>query len=133
MSKLKAASLMLTSVVVLAGCEDTTDGFGSVTGAPLNSAEIREQIAGNSIVGENYQGTPARIFFNDDLKAIFGDVPGGYSVQYELLKNGLICDDQGDRRFCYRVYRSGDNVSVRYADGAVEFSGELIEGNIFSS
>ena len=134
MTKLLSTAVFGFSMFVLAGCvQQTGQEVTRSAPVPLTSAQIQSQLAGSSIVGENARGQKARIYVTPSLEAKFVDSSSGRSTQYELLKNGILCTKQSERRFCYRVYVTGDDLRITYADGTPEFRGKITKGNIFTS
>lgn len=134
MSKPFFSAVIGLSVLVLGGCVEPAGQSTSASApVPLTSEQIRTQIAGNTVIGKSGSGRDAEIYFTPSLKAKFTNSSSANDIQYELLKNGIICTNQPSRRFCYRVYLTGDRVLVTYADGTPEFTGRLVPGNALSS
>lgn len=73
----------------------------------LTSPEIQDELAGQVVVltGAN-SGNVYEFQVTPDL--LFQSLDGGDSIQYEVLKNGVLCTVAPDRRFCYRVHKSDE-------------------------
>lgn len=74
---------------------------------PLTSTQVCDELAGQVVVltGAN-SGRVYEFQISPDL--LFQSLDGGNSIQYEILKNGILCTVAPDRRFCYRVHKSDD-------------------------
>ncbi|MEP1610591.1 MAG: hypothetical protein ABJL72_01580 [Roseobacter sp.] len=126
-------SLVGLGLFVLSGCvQPSGSQVTNTLPIPLTSQEIQSQLADTSLVGVDGDGRTVRIYFTPALDAIFIDVQSNNIVQFDFLKNGLVCSKHPDRRFCYRVFMTSDDILVTYANGKTQFKGKITEGNIFS-
>jgi hypothetical protein len=94
-------------------------------GYPLSAQEILSLLAAHSkIVLQDKSGVEVHV---KSAKGISIYVPAlKSSDEITLLKNGLLCEDLNNGRFCYRAYRRGDQLQLRYSDGhTIAYSGEL--------
>lgn len=126
------ASLMATLVCALtvAGCASS----GSVHSgeAPLNAAEMKKVLVGNSIVGENWDG-PFTVYF-----PVYGEMRGLRASHYKDIgtwrtEPDAICGTWdnwwGSVERCWGVYLDGGTVSWLRPDSDTPQQAKVVEGN----
>jgi len=126
------ASLMATLVCALtvAGCASS----GSIHSgeAPLNAAEMKKVLVGNSIVGENWDG-PFTVYF-----PVYGEMRGLRASHYKDIgtwrtEPDAICGTWdnwwGSVERCWGVYLDGGTVSWLRPDSDTPQQAKVVEGN----
>lgn len=90
---------------------------------PLTSLDILEKIANRNIRGVDREGYPVDIYVDSNLTFHFRNWQ--ISEPHSLLKNGILCSEAPQKRFCYRLFLDGDFFSMRYAVGVSAIEGRL--------
>jgi len=114
-------AILAAIVALLSAC--ASSGGSEQTSQMLSGAEIREVIAGNTVVGSMADGTEYAEFYAADGTVRGADYTGDWTIDGDRM-----CFDYPAGETCYRVAVEGDTVSWMI-DGEVKGTGTLREGN----
>ena len=126
------AGLMATLVCVLTVVGCVSSGSIHSGDAPLNAAEMKKVLVGNSIAGENWDG-PFAVYF-----PVYGEMRGRRASHYKDVgtwnaEADAICGTWdnwwGSVERCWGVYLDGDTVSWLRPDADTPLQAKVVEGN----
>ena len=132
-SMIRSVGAVAIVIVASVGCEALMlKGSPGDRGKPLSGNEIKAALVGNSIVGETRMG-PLTIYFPS-----YGEMRGLRSFHYRDDGTWRVTEDSfcgewnnwlGTMARCWRVYRSGDTVSLEHVDSSQQETVKLVRGN----
>lgn len=119
----RCSCVPLIALIATAHIFSTTAHAEQVISKPLSSEEIRDLLTSKNISAVTPTEQHFEIFITDDFEFQFKGI--SLQEQYQLLKNGLLCSIEPDRRFCYRVHQTSKHIEFRYSDGTIALYGNI--------